>query len=112
MGRIAHALRANLRERAQADARMVRERVAVLPAMAQPPPGTAGHLSDGLDRLSVRDWKALCKDQGFKGCTSLNKTALIQTLRGGDPPSATTNPAPSGLSAIEARLDRMKVLLR
>jgi hypothetical protein len=77
----------------------------------------AGELADGLDRLGVKDLKALCKERGFKGYTGLNKAALIQRLRGGEAPLAAKAAAkavvnPSGLAAIEARLDRMEALLQ
>ena len=117
MGKIAEALRANLRELAQADARMLRELDGALPLMAQTEPRVAGELAEGLDRLGVKELKALCKERGFKGYTSLNKAALIQRLRGGEAPVAAKAPAkaeaiPSGLAAIEARLDRMEALLQ
>ena len=87
MGKIAEALRANLRELAQADARMLRELDGALPLMAQTEPRVAGKLADGLDRLGVKELKALCKERGFKGYTGLTKAALIQRLRGGRGPS-------------------------
>ena len=125
MGRIAEALRANLRELTQADARLLRELDGALPSMAQPEPQVAGELVEGLERLGVKELKALCKERGFKGYTGLNKAALIQRLRGGEAtlaekvvakaavkPDAKTVAAPSGLAAIEARLDRMEALLQ
>ena len=117
MGKIAEALRANLRELAQADARMLRELDGALPLMAQTEPRLAGELADGLDRLGVKELKALCKERGFKGYTGLTKAALIQRLRGGEAQLAAKAPAkaeamPSGLAAIEARLDRMEALLQ
>jgi hypothetical protein len=125
MGRIAEALRANLRELTQADARLLRELDGALPSMAQPEPQVAGELVEGLERLGVKELKALCKERGFKGYTGLNKAALIQRLRGGEAtlaekvvakaavkPGAKTVAAPSGLAAIEARLDRMEALLQ
>jgi hypothetical protein len=117
MGRIAEALRANLRELAQADARMLRELDGVLPLMAQPEPQVVGELAEGLESLGVKELKALCKERGFKGYTGLNKAALIQRLRGGEAPVAAKAAAkegamPSGLAAIEGRLDRMEALLQ
>jgi hypothetical protein len=125
MGRIAEALRANLRELTQADARLLRELDGALPSMAQPEPQVAGELVEGLERLGVKELKALCKERGFKGYTSLNKAALIQRLRGVEAtlaekvvakaavkPGAKTVAVPSGFAAIEARLDRMEALLQ
>ncbi len=117
MGKIAEALRANLRELAQTDARMLREMDGALPLMAQTEPRVAGELADGLERLGVKELKALCKERGFKGYTALTKAALIQRLRGGEAQLAAKAPAkaeamPSGLAAIEARLDRMEALLQ
>jgi hypothetical protein len=117
MGKIAEALRANLRELAQADARMLRELDGALPLMAQTEPRVAGELAEGLDRLGVKELKALCKERGVKGYTSLTKAALIQRLRGGEAQlaakaSARPEAMPSGLAAIEVRLDRMEALLQ
>lgn len=36
----------------------------------------AGALGDGLESLSVRDLKTLCKERGYKGYTSLSKAAF------------------------------------
>jgi hypothetical protein len=83
MGRIAEALRENLRQLAQADARILRELDGALPSMSQPEPQVAGELAEGLEKLGVKELKALCKERGFKGCSGLNKAALIQRLRGG-----------------------------
>jgi len=117
MGRIAEALRANLRELAQADARMLRELDGALPAASNAQPEVAGTLADGLDALSVPALRALCKQGGLKGYSSLPKSALIARLRGGEAPLAAKTTAkvvamPSGLAAIEARLDRMEALLQ
>ena len=116
MGRIAEALRANLRELAQADARMLRELDGALPADPGLTPKVVGALADGLDAMSVPDLRALCKQQGLKRYSSLSKPALIVRLRGGEPAPAAPTTAkavaiPSGLAAIEARLDRMEALL-
>ena len=117
MGEIAEKLRGNLRDLAQADARFLRELDDALPAAPAPKPGVAGALADGLEALSGRDLKTLCKERGYKGYTSLNKAALIQRLRGGEAPlpakaAAKAEAMPSGLAAIEARLDRMEALLQ
>jgi hypothetical protein len=116
MGKIAEALRESLRQLAQADARILRELDGALPSMSQPEPQVAGELSEGLEKLGVKELKALCKERGFKGYTGLNKAALIQRLRGGEYPlaakaAAKAVAAPSGLAAIQARLDRMETLL-
>jgi hypothetical protein len=116
MGKIAEALRENLRQLAQADARILRELDGALPSISQPEPQVAGELAEGLEKLGVKELKALCKERGFKGYTGLNKAALIQRLRGGEPPlaekaAAKAVAAPSGLAAIQARLDRMESLL-
>ena len=84
--------------------------------MSQPEPQVAGELAEGLEKLDVKELKRLCKERGFKGYTGLNKAALIQRLRGGEPPlaakaAAKAVAAPSGLAAIQARLDRMETLL-
>jgi hypothetical protein len=125
MGKIAEKLRANLRDLAQADARFLRELDDALPAPPALQPGVAGVLGDGLESLSVRDLKTLCKERGYKGYTSLSKAALIQRLRGGEAPLASKTAAqaptkqspkskaePPGLAAIEARLDRIEALLQ
>jgi hypothetical protein len=116
MAKIAEALRENLRQLAQADARLLRELDGALPSISQPEPQVAGELAEGLEKLGVKELKALCKERGFKGYTGLNKAALIQRLRGGEPPlvakaAAKAVAAPSGLAAIQARLDRMETLL-
>jgi hypothetical protein len=125
MGKIAEALRANLRDLAQADARFLRELDGVLPAASTPPPFVPEALPDGLERLTVRELKALCKQRALKGCGSLPKAALIERLRRSDSSAQATGitpslpapqPSPSAppadLSRIEARLDRLEALLR
>ncbi len=49
-GLTTQAPRANLRELAQADSRMLRELDGALPLMAQSEPRLAGELAEGLDR--------------------------------------------------------------
>jgi hypothetical protein len=36
----------------------------------------AGALADGLEALSARDLKTLCKERGYKGYTSFSKAAF------------------------------------
>lgn len=114
MGKIAEALRSNLRELAQADARLLRELDEALPA-------------DGLDGLTTTELKARCRQRGLKGYSTLRKDGLIARLRAaeagsGGPPAAplvatgrsVTAPAAtpsSDLASLEARLDRMEALL-
>lgn len=135
MGKIAEALRANLRELARADARVLRELDGALPAASAPSPAPVAGLPDRLERLTVRELKALGKERGLKGCGSLTKAALIERLRRSAPhlhaptvtPSTVTPPPPgpqppptsppllsppSDLTRIEARLDRLESLLR
>ena len=113
MGKIAEALRANLRELAQADARMLRELDGALPPTPAGQPEVTGKLADGLDGQSLKELKALCKQRELKGYSSLKKPELLQRLRGGPAPLPQKAAAtPSGLAAIEARLDRIEALLQ
>lgn len=113
MGKIAEALRSNLRELAQADARLLRELDEVLP-------------SDGLDGLSIKQLKEHCRQRGLKGYSSLRKEELITRLRAaegsgvlsaarfvapGRPATAPAAKPGSDLASLEARLDRMEALL-
>lgn len=116
MGKIAEALRANLRELAQADARMLRELDGVLPAAQSPPPAVAGILPDGLDALSVPALRGICKQKGLKGYSRLPKPTLIARLRGGEVQQALSSPPKvevmvPRLETLEARLDRIEALL-
>ncbi len=96
MGRIAEALRSNLRELAQADARLLRELDGALPA-------------DGLEELTIKQLKEHCRQRGIKGTSGLRKADLIRRLRAGtSAPAALRESKPMGL---EARLDRMEALL-
>ncbi len=96
MGRIAEALRSNLRELAQADARLLRELDGALPA-------------DGLEELTIRQLKERCRQQGLKGTSGLRKADLISRLRAG--PSAPAAMPGSDPAGLEGRLDRMERLL-
>jgi hypothetical protein len=115
MGELADALRSNLRQLAQADARLLRELDDALPA-------------DGLDGLTLKQLKDRCKQLGLKGTSNLKKAELIQRLRaagsavGGRParslplakmaPATTPSPTTSSeLAAVQARLDRLEALL-
>jgi len=96
MGRIAESLRSNLRELAQADARLLRELDGALP-------------SDGLEELNLKQLNDRCRQRGLKGTSGLRKAELIARLREG--PAAPTVQPGSDLPALEARLDRMEALL-
>lgn len=115
MGELADALRSNLRQLAQADARLLRELDDALPA-------------DALDGLNLKQLKDRCKEMGLKGTSNLRKAELIQRLRaaggaaGGGaarplplaqtaPTSMPSTVASSELAAVQARLDRLEVLL-
>lgn len=132
MGEIADSLRANLRELAQSDARLLRELDAALPGGSGATPAISASespalLDDGLERLSLKDLKELCKQRRIKGITKLKKDELIALLRRG--PSASPAALPAGARAsataarelapaaaasaqLEARLERMEGLLQ
>lgn len=102
MGEITDLLRANLRELAQSDARLLRELDAAIPAGSpQPQPGSPGRmdataiaqLDDGLDRLSLKDLKDLCKQRRIKGISRLTKDELIALLRSAACASSSALPA-------------------
>lgn len=138
MGEITDTLRANLRELAQSDARLLRELDAAIPgssASAEAIPaadrvatGSVARLDDGLERLSLKELKELCKQRRIKGIAKLKKDELIALLRGGGPSSPAALPAagraaaasaqvlvaaPDGpLASLEARLERMESLLQ
>lgn len=134
MGEISDALRTNLRELAQSDARLLRELDTLIPSGSAPAADlpTASHdvqLDDGLDRLSLKDLKELAKQRRIKGISKLKKDELIAHLRGGTSagPAAlpgsggqtTVTPLPAAasvssgqLSAFEARLERIEGLLQ
>lgn len=112
MGEITEALRANLRELALSDARLMRE-AGALASSAAPA------LDDGLERMGLKELRALAKQRGFKALTRCRKDELIAMLRGGNPAAAArpaikaTVPGPEspGLAALEERLERMERLL-
>jgi hypothetical protein len=133
MGEITDALRSNLRELALSDARLLRELDAALPGgsvstEAIPAADRVASLDDGLDRLSLKELKELCKQRRLKGITKLKKDELIALLRGGGASSPAALPAagrtaasaallpaaaPDGqLASLEARLERMEGLLQ
>lgn len=86
MGEITDALRANLRELAQSDARLLRELDTLIPGgpasgESLPTARPAAQLDDGLERLSLQDLKDLCKQKRLKGFSKLRKNELIALLR-------------------------------
>ena len=110
MGEITEALRANLRELALSDARLMRE-VEAGSASA------AVALDDGLDRMGLKELRALGKERGFKGLTRHKKDELIALLRGGVPapaaaPGSALKASAPSLTALEERLERMEGLLQ
>jgi len=102
MGEITDLLRTNLRELAQSDARLLRELDAAIPAGSpQAQPGFPGRmdataiaqLDDGLDRLSLKDLKDLCKQRRINGISKLTKDELIALLRSAACASSSALPA-------------------
>jgi hypothetical protein len=66
-----------------------------LPAPSTPSPEAPDALPDGLERLTVRELKALCKQRALKGCGSLPKAALLERLpRSHAPPPRRRPPRP------------------
>ena len=133
MGEITDALRANLRELAHSDARLLRDldtlvQAGSAPAEGLPTASPSAQLDDGLERLSLKDLKGLAKQRRIKGISKLKKDELIAQLRGSSsasqaalPSSGRTTATPlqanaavaSGqLNAIESRLERMEGLLQ
>lgn len=108
MGEITEALRSNLRELALSDARVMREIGAVASSAAPA-------LDDGLDRMGLKELRALGKERGFKALTRCKKDELIAMLRSGDP-APVARPAlkasAPNLTALEERLERMEGLLQ
>ncbi len=122
MGKIADALRANLRELAQSDARSLRALEAELGA-ARPrraPARQTVALGDGLERLTVKALKERCREQGITGRSNATKAGLIKALREAAPMASlpatagegAATPAPvTELARLEARIERLEVLL-
>jgi hypothetical protein len=103
MGELADALRSNLRQLAQADARLLRELDQTLP-------------SDELDGLNLKQLKERCKQLGLKGYSTLKKPELINRLRAsesrvGGGTARPLPPASNEMAAVQARLDRLEGLL-
>jgi hypothetical protein len=140
MGEIADALRASLRELAQADARLYRGLQQELgdPTPATKPPaalldGDAPARRDELERLSVAVLWTFCKGKGIKGLSNGPKPKQIDALlshpvgppvrselplkaikgsKGGATRGRTTAKAgASDLQGLEQRLDRLEQLV-
>jgi hypothetical protein len=118
MGKIAEALRANLRELAQSDARSLRALDAELKATRagtagrladQKPP--AGQLSDGLDKLTVAELKNRCKARGLKLPGKARKVDLVSALRNGVPSTFVVSRPVARVEGGAERLDRIEALL-
>ncbi len=125
MGRVADALRANLRQLALSDARSLRELQAelgaggkggasatprVLPgggAVAGLPAG--GGSGDGLDELGVTKLRALCRERGLKGYSRFTKAQCLALLRGGE--ASAREAGNTGAPHLEQRLDRLEALV-
>jgi hypothetical protein len=111
MGKVAEALRANLRELAQSDARSLRLLQAEL----------GGNGPDALASLGVTKLRALCKERGVKGSSRFSKPQCLEALRGEVAPAAVMAAAPATPSpaaspaassaALARRLDRLEALL-
>ena len=98
MGKIAEALRANLRSLAESDARSLREldqelRNATAPATATPQltgrERMAALLGNGsFQQQTVTTLRRLCKENGISGTSKLRKAELAATLNqhGVEPP--------------------------
>lgn len=98
MGRIADALRENLRTIAQSDARSLRaldqDLKAAAATIADPPqlPGRAAALAligkGSFEQQSVATLKALCRQHGIRGYSTWKKAELVRALaqEGVEPP--------------------------
>lgn len=91
MGKISEALRANLREVAQSDARSLRETNEELQKANQGNSGPA-RLKGGdrlnlligkgsFEKQSVKTLRSLCKENGLKRFSGLNKSSLCKLLK-------------------------------
>ena len=90
MGRIAEALRANLREVVESDARTLREtdkelkaaRAAVGSPQLKPTQSIKALLGKGsFQSQTVKTLKSLCKENGIKGVSKLKKAGLVAVLK-------------------------------
>ena len=91
MGRITDALRANLREIVESDARTLRgmdtelkaaREVAGLPQIKQSDSVKALLGSGSFEHQTVKILKGLCKENGITGISKLKKASLISILKG------------------------------
>ena len=91
MGRLAEALRANLKSVAESDARALREIDQELKAATSGVDSAEAQLTGQIDakallgkgsfkQQTVTTLKRLCKDNGIKGFSKLKKADLCQTL--------------------------------
>ena len=91
MGRLAEALRANLKSVAESDARALREMGQELRAATSGVVPSEAQLTGQVDakallgkgsfkQQTVTTLKRLCKENGIKGFSKLNKAGLCQTL--------------------------------
>lgn len=113
MGRIADALRSNLRELARSDARSLRGLDAELRAAAA---GGAAEpvaaLAENLEQLTVQQLKARCRAAGLSRYSQLKKTELVALLGGGTVHSDAVSSSGAATISLEERLQRLEALLR
>ena len=115
MGEIADALRANLRELAQSDARSLRELEAEL-SVGNAQKNKAA-IAGGFSGLSLTALRALCKERGIKGLSKAPREQCLLALQSDElnqNPKQVLN-AKNGDSNSDAdlakRLDRLEALL-
>lgn len=112
MGQIADALRANLRELAQSDARSLRALDEELRAATTTSPSKpAAALPDGLERLTTTQLRARCKAAGLSRYSRLTKPELLALLRNGMGAGGTTQHSRRASPSVEDRLARVETLL-